>query len=46
MERDDVLEYVADLSQQLATMVREHSPAAAAALELAAELARDRLALN
>ena len=44
MERQDILEYVAELSQQLADMAREHSRAVAAALELAAVLALEKIA--
>lgn len=44
MERQETLEYVAELSQQLADLAREHSRAVAAALELAALLALEKLA--
>jgi hypothetical protein len=43
MTKEDRLEYVADMAAQLADLIREDSKATAAALELAAELARDKL---
>ena len=43
MPKEDIIEYVADMADQLANLVREHLPAVAKVLEIAAEMARDAL---
>jgi hypothetical protein len=40
---EDILEYVADMTQQLADLCREVAPTLAACLELASKLARERV---
>ncbi len=42
-DKRQILEYVADMAQQLADLCREHYPAVAKVLEIAAEFARDKL---
>lgn len=43
MPKQDLLEYVADMTAQLAALARGQAPAIAKVLEIAAELARDAL---
>jgi hypothetical protein len=43
MPKQDLIEYVADMADQLADLAREHLPAVAKVLEIAAEMARDAL---
>ena len=42
-DKRQILEYVADMAQQLADLCREHSPPVAKVLEIAAEFARGKL---
>lgn len=39
----DLFEYIADMAQQMADLCREHAPTLAICLELAAQLARERI---
>ena len=40
-EKQDLIQYVADMTQQLADLCREHFPVVARVLDVAAEFARD-----
>lgn len=43
MQKIQVIEYVADMAEQLATLAKDHLPSVAKVLEIAADLARDAL---